>query len=177
MDHQGKSIERKKKKGGIYEYFIVDKDGKIVSKLAKKYIEGRQLENGQWEFSYEGITPSNKVEITAPYDGSIHDSYTYTQEYGLEEKELRVIIDLDGEKVIDGIRRIIFYDGYQDNYLLELEPEFHQDWLLRALKFDLSFKVENGLFCIINSNKEFIIEPRGRFINYEEEIEKLRNKT
>lgn len=161
------SIERKKKKNGVFDYFIADKDGNVLEKISKDYFNGRQLGDGFNEFTYIDYLPTYEKKGNTVTDHGVYES---TQEIGGESIELKTIFDNTGNKIIEGIRNIDSYNLERRDFVIELEPDFHKEWIAKLSRMgDLpyEFRKKRHLRCVIDGIGDFITEPTFGWIRFD----------
>jgi hypothetical protein len=163
------TIERKKKKGGIYEYFVADYDGKIVKKIP--HTIGRQLEDGFYEFIYYNFTPTYEKKATTASEHGIFESM---ETRGGNECELKAIFSGEGDLIMEGIRNIITYNSKRVEFVIELEPLFHIEEAEKSIKKGRSTRIELGMMdkplrCVIDECGEYIVEPTTKNICFDKE--------
>jgi hypothetical protein len=156
------SIERTKKKDGKYDYYVANKDGEIINKLAKFY-NGTPLKNDMYLFNYRAITPEYETEDRVVTDHDVHD---ISEKQGGEDLELFAILNPDGTVLIDGIKEVLSYNYEEDEFILELQSEFHLG-TLRKQNTSLTPDNNKPIYCVINDAGEFIVNLTQKTIEYD----------
>ena len=161
----GISVERKKKKGGSYSYFLADKDGVEMRKL-HGYSNGIELNDGKYLFDCCRRLPTYENEDFVVTD---HGRYDYTETKGGEEIDIKVILFSNGSIMFDAIKEVESYDYVNDIFILEVEPALV--WNKLALKIARDYDDEKPIRCVIDGLGKIIVDftqQRIRF-NWQED--------
>lgn len=135
------TIERKKKKGGVYQFFIADEDGKIIRKLDKKYYYGYEI-GMFYLLEYNEKIPSYKTKETF-YKNDFIDSYPIEVEYTKTHEAVYVkmfdLIDTSsGDIMFEGIKK---WHSVPEDFIIrlkvELEPKFYKKWQQKFTKANI----------------------------------------
>jgi len=178
------TIERKKTKGGNYEYFIADIDGNLVKALTGYYkgrviaeISENQINNDKghyyqyYEFDYIIYTDKKDVDEKGYLDtGLDYPEYSnWTRIIGGNEIGLKAIISDDGEILLDMIESIDEYIPEAEAFVVTLPHHIINS--VENCWFETDWKNSEGedskLRCVISINGDFIVKPvRFKVIKY-----------
>ncbi len=151
-----------------YDYFIADKNGKVVKKL-KDYFNGTKFEYF-WAFTHFKSTPEYEHEEQIIVDHGLggEDSYIkdITVTTGGEDKEVQVLIDDSGDIIFDGIKEIHQYyfdfdnsDEDENGFLIvSIHTEFHKD-LMSKYYNSFFYDHTKTTYCVINLYGQPLIKP------------------
>lgn len=130
----GNSLERKKKKGGKYSFFVANNDGEVVEKMDKKYQYGYVVGN-LYALCYEEKAPVYKTQESVQYDDGGEGwakEHKYWESHGGELVELIDLYDLEGVLAISGVEEIqrnIQDDLEKSKLILNFSNKFISKWI------------------------------------------------
>ena len=165
------TIERIKSKGGKYNYFVANNDGEKIKTILEKYVDGKELFNGFWQFKYEDTTPTYTEQ--EKYIGNVGDGeedfIEVDVEYGGIDVELICIFNNFGDVIFSGIIEIISWNEDYDYFLLELHKDFNKEIINKAVKSGRLFNNEKKIYCLVDGAGEMEIEPTHNRIYFNSE--------
>ena len=159
------SMERKKTKDGLYDYYVADNNGKKIQDFAKRSTNIRQLGDGFYEYEFNLTTYKYKIDGYKLIESSKTKKTVNTI--------AKCIVDNTATTIFSGVKKVLLYDHEKRHFLLELEllnflmimKDFDKKYNLPK-KYDLN---KQKLICVINEKGEFIVKPTFKEIpvNYE----------
>lgn len=158
----GMTLERIKRKGGAYSYFIANHDGEKMRTIPNMYVNGKALTAECWQFEYEDTTPTYTKAEQIVKDYGLDDSYIFEHEekYGGETVQLKCIINNFGDVVLDGIVEIISWEKDSNVFHLELHGQFNEDIIEEARKSGRFSGFSKKIYCVFDADgPEFEFEP------------------
>jgi hypothetical protein len=172
---RGMTIERIKRKGARYSYFIANNDGEKMKTIHKTYVNGKELTTECWQFEYEDTTPTYTKTEQIVRDYGLDDSYIFEHEekYGGETVQLKCIIDNYGDVVLDGIVDIISWEKDSNVFHLELHSEFNEDVIEKSRRLGRLSVWRENIYCVFDAGgPEFEIEPTTNRIFFNRETKR-----
>lgn len=159
------SIERKKNKDGLYDYYVADNNGKKIQNFAKRSNDIRQLGDGFYEYEFNLTTYKYKIDGYKLIESSKTKKTVNTI--------AKCIVDNTATTIFSGVKKVLLYDHEKKHFLLELEllnflmvmKDFDKKYDLPK-KYDLN---KQKLICVIDDKGEFIVKPTFKeiHVNYE----------
>jgi len=182
-EKDGYSIERKKIKGGNYEYFVADYDGKVVKKFPKDFFDFEyNLANNENDASliyrYEFHFPSYETKIAIDsdlIDEDNKDSFEYDEfldqyfEATVHKEDtvnLYGVINRNGDIIFDGCETATKIEARGEfQFILRLNCKIHKDKILNDFN-----PRKDGIWCVIDNEGNYIIEPTNYGVRYNDVI-------
>lgn len=159
------TIERKKNKDGLYDYYVADNNGKKIQNFAKGSIDIRQLGDGFYEYEFNLTTFKYKIDGYRLIESTKTNKTINTI--------AKCIINNTATEIFSGVKKVILYDHEKRHFLLELEL-LHFLMVMKDFdkKYDLPKKYDlnkQKLICVIDEKGKFIVKPTFKEIpvNYE----------
>jgi hypothetical protein len=159
------TVERKKKKGGEYDYFIANDDGEVVSKISEEINDFERLDMYFDYYSYKISYMMPVFNNEKQYGEYIKNAKTETQSN--ENNTLvvsQVILDPKGQIIFDGIETISINRKFTQ-FILRLNDNIH----FSKRPKDFNSKID-GLWCVIDGDGKYIIDPTIYRIRFNNEI-------
>ncbi len=163
------TIERKKKKGGAYEFYVAGDDGE---KLKMLMVDGEGVSAGQEidELFYLAtyLSAEEERELTS-HSHLDRKGNPYTYMAGGGDIQVKALLWRSGELIFAGIKKLVLSISERQEFILILEGKVQQRYRLSdAEKMSRTKSLRSGaeLNCVIDDGGNFVISPTYHQISY-----------
>jgi hypothetical protein len=174
----GNTLEKKKIKGGKYQYFIADEDGKIVKKIDPRYYDCREVGTlmetiedkfgNKKQIAYKSYYEFCYLEVPSLNEETETQEGLFDETLGNEgsEVELKAIIDDDGNILLKEIAEINEFIPKAKCFIVTLYYKYDEEYWWKE-EWKNALGEEKILKCVIDCEGKFVVKPvRERLITY-----------
>ncbi len=164
------TIERKKKKGGKYEFYIAGDNGDKIKALTVdegNVCSGQEIDELFFLATYSAIEEERERTNYNQFDPK-GNPYTYTEGGG--DIEVKALLWRSGELIFEGIKKLVKSIPERQEFVLILEKKVLQQYKLNEeQKMSLAKSYRSGaeLYCVIDGGGSFVISPTHQQIFYD----------
>ncbi len=164
------TIERKKKKGGAYEFYVAGENGEKLKTLTVDgagVCAGHEIDELFYLATYLATEEERELTSNCHLDRK-GNPYTYTE--GGADIKVKALLWRSAVLIFTGIKKLVLSIPERQEFILILEKKMSQQYRLsedEKLSLAKSYKSGSELNCVIDGGGNFVISPTYQQISYD----------
>ncbi len=164
------TIERKKKKGGAYEFYVAGDNGEKLKALkvdGAGVCAGQEIDELFYLATYHAAEEERELTSHSHLDRK-GNPYNYTAGGG--DIQVKALLWRSGGLIFSGIKKLVRSIPERQEFILILEKKVQQQYKLsddEKMSLTKSYRSGAELSCVVDGGGNFVITPTYQQITYD----------